>query len=350
MIRELSHAARDQLRKVRATGRRFFFSPSISRAGNLKVPLGVFVEGIRHTRWGRRIRVLQRLFLSPSAQLPAVSAGFCKINSLANFNSAYTHLAGMLGLAGKTPPTGELDFLRSIVNRQAQYPGTIGPSDYFFLTALISILAPKRVAEIGTLTGFSAAIIAAALRRQHGKDSASWIDTIDVRRKCLIDETRPTGFEIAESFPELASMIRVHIPYDSAVISKLAGRDELQIVFIDADHRHPLPLLDLLRVAPYIARGGWIVLHDIQLGTSGRQAIEAGQILSWGAAYGAEWLFGYWPFVKISGGNIGVVQLPNDNSELIPFALRLMSLPFEITGVAARGAWRALYQAFAELV
>jgi len=66
--------------------------------------------------------------------------------------------------------------------------------------------------------------------------------------------------------------------------------------------------------------------------------------------YGAEWLFDRWPFRKISGGNIGAIQLPDDKRTLIPFALRLMSRPFESTGRAARVARRAIYQSFAELI
>jgi hypothetical protein len=116
------------------------------------------------------------------------------------------------------------------------------------------------------------------------------VDAIYVRQKFLIDETRPTGFEIAESFPELVSMIHLHVPHDSTVVNELAKRNELEIAFIDGDHRHPCPLLDLLRLAPYIASAGWIVLHDIQLGTIGCKAIEAGQALRRRWPYGAEWV------------------------------------------------------------
>ena len=38
-------------------------------------------------------------------------------------------------------------------------PGAIGLEDSFFLTAFASILAPRRVVELGTLTGFSAALL-----------------------------------------------------------------------------------------------------------------------------------------------------------------------------------------------
>ena len=256
----------------------------------------------------------------------------------------------MLGRSGASPPAGELEFLQSLLDRPTRYPGTIPPADYLFLTAFVSILAPRRVIEIGTLTGFSAAIIAAALRRRHPEDNASWVDTIDVKAICPVDEARPTGFEVAESFPELASAVRVHVPHDSSIVRELAQRDELELVFIDNGHSHPQPLLDLLRLAPFVRSGGWMVLHDIELGTCGRNAAEAGQAFPHGTPYGAEWLFSYWPFRKISGGNIGAVQLPHDKSALVPFALRLMSMPFEISEGGARAMRRSLYQTFAELL
>ncbi|MFN2622127.1 MAG: class I SAM-dependent methyltransferase [Chthoniobacterales bacterium] len=265
---------------------------------------------------------------------------------MAEFESGYARLAAMLGHAGKTPPPGEIEFLRATVHRPMHYPGTIEASDYFFLTAFVSILVPQRVVEIGTLTGFSAAIIAAALSRQSQDDNPRWVDTIDYAPNCFIDKTRPTGFEIAEAFPELGSMIRLHIPHDSTVVRELARPRELEIVFIDADHQHPLPLLDLLRVAPYIRRGGWIVLHDIQLGTKARKANGGDPTLRWGAAEGAQLVFESWPFGKISGGNIGAIQLPPEKSALIPFALRLMSVPYEIKGDSTKTVDRALHRSF----
>jgi cephalosporin hydroxylase len=314
----------------------------------LKIPLSLFLGAVRDAPRGRRIKLLRELVPCLFETVPGSTAEVCEINSLANFESAYPCLAAMLGQAGKTPPPGEMEFLQSVVHRQIYHPGTIGAKDYFFLTAFVSILAPPRVIEIGTFTGFSAAIIAAALSRQHGNERAAWVDTLDIRPQCQGDEARPTGFEIRELVPSLTSMVRLHIPHDSTFVSQLAKRDELKVVFIDADHRHPRPLLDLLRLAPYVQSGGWIVLHDIRLGTLSRKAIEAGQTLPWGTPYGAEWLFDHWPFRKISSGNIGAIQLPLDKSALIPFALRLMAVPFEIPSKARPR--RALYQTFSQLL
>ena len=69
----------------------------------------------------------------------------------------------------------------------------------------------------------------------------------------------------------------------------------------------------------------------------------------WPASYGAEWLFDQWPFRKISGGNIGAVQLPHEKSALLPFALRMMSIQFEVVRRQARATRRALYESLGAL-
>jgi predicted O-methyltransferase YrrM len=231
-----------------------------------------------------------------------------------------------------------------------RYPGGIGSRDYFFLTALISILAPRRVIEIGTLTGFSTAIIAAAINRQHGNDLEVTVDTIDSHTHCSIDETRRIGFEIPELIPALASTVRVHTGRESDLVRELAAPDEFGLAFIDADHRHPWPLLDVLRLAPYVKKGGWILLHDIQLGTYGKAERDAGNKIEGGTPYGAEWLFDRWPFGKIRSFHIGAIELPQGKHALIPFALNLMKEPFEITGRTAKRVRRALFESFADLV
>jgi predicted O-methyltransferase YrrM len=344
-IRKLSHAARDWLRKLRKAGRAFF-RVDHAAAAVARLPIVILLGAVRNAPRGYRLKIFRRSVPSLLAPRPAKPVEVCEINSLGDFDSAYARLATILGETGKTPSAGELTFLESIGKRRVYYPGTIGPSDYLFLTAFVSILAPQRVVEIGTLTGFSAGVIAAALCRRH---AAGRVDTIDINAECAIDRTRGTGFEIAELFPSLVSMIRLHTPRDSNFASQIARRDELKIAFIDADHRHPRPLLDLLRLTPYVQSGGWILLHDIQWGTIGRRAAEAGQTSRWGASYGAEWLFDRWPFRKISGGNVGAVQLPERKSELIPFALRMMSVPLETAKKQAPCVRRAVYESLAAL-
>ncbi|MEY2564550.1 MAG: hypothetical protein QOH88_2743 [Verrucomicrobiota bacterium] len=279
-----------------------------------------------------------------------------EFKSFEQFEIKYRELATELGCPGKIPAPGEMDFLHAMVDLDdVRYPGGIGSRDYFFITALVSILAPRRVIEIGTLTGFSTAIIAAAIHRQHGAGLPSGrpvitVETIDVHTHCSIDETKKIGFEIPALIPDLASTVRVHTQRESDYARELAAREKFGLAFIDADHRQPWPLLDVLRLAPYVQDGGWILLHDIQLGTHGVKLRDAGEPLEGGTPYGAEWLFDQWPFRKIRSFHIGAIELPSRKADLVPFALRLMEEPFEVTGKAAKRIRRALYRSFSDLM
>jgi predicted O-methyltransferase YrrM len=308
---------------------------------------------------GRRFEVVRRVRGAIQQEKPAGAARYFDVGefkSFEQFEIKYRQLAEELGRPGKIPAPGELDFLHAMVDLDdVRYPGGIGSRDYFFLTALVSILAPRRVIEIGTLTGFSTAIIAAAIHRQHGAGLPSGrreitVETIDAHTHCSIDETKPIGFEIPALVQDLAATVRVHTGCESDLVRELGARDEFGLAFIDADHRHPWPLLDVLRLAPYVQGGGWILLHDIQLGTYGRNQREAGQSLEGGTPYGAEWLFDAWPFRKIRSFHIGAIELPARKSALVPFALDLMGQPFEVTGKAAERIRRALYRSFIDLL
>jgi hypothetical protein len=275
---------------------------------------------------GRRFEVVRRVRGAIQQEKPAGAARYFDVGefkSFEQFEIKYRQLAEELGCPGKIPAPGELDFLHAMVDLDdVRYPGGIGSRDYFFLTALVSILAPRRVIEIGTLTGFSTAIIAAAIHRQHGAGLPPGrreitVETIDAHTHCSIDETKPIGFEIPALVQDLAATVRV---------------------------------LDVLRLAPYVQGGGWILLHDIQLGTYGRNEREAGQSLEGGTPYGAEWLFDAWPFRKIRSFHIGAIELPARKIALVPFALDLMGQPFEVTGKAAERIRRALYRSFIDLV
>ncbi len=124
------------------------------------------------------------------------------------------------------------------------------------------------------------------------------METIDLRANCSIDEARLTGFEIPELIPDLVSTVRVHTGRESDFAREVGTRDEFGLAFIDADHRHPWPLLDVLRLAPYVPAHGWILLHDIQLGTYGGKMRESGESAEWETPFGVEWLFERWPFRK----------------------------------------------------
>jgi predicted O-methyltransferase YrrM len=217
-----------------------------------------------------------------------------------------------------------------------------------FLTAVVSVLAPGRVIELGTASGFSAAVIAAALARQ-GVAGAR-VDTIDLHPRYYADSARPVGYAVEELVPALLPMVRVHMPHGADFATQIAGRDTIGLAFIDANHQHPCPVLDLLLLAPVEKSGGWVLLHDVRLGTLGREAREAGRELAFDAPFGAEWLYEEWPWRKFRGQNIGAIQLPDDKAALIAVALQLMARPFETSPGSHRGLARDLYGSFPALL
>jgi len=280
--------------------------------------------------------------LAPSA------VELCEFHSLKSYEADYRRLARILGRDQGVLAAGEIEFLESVENR-GRHPGTVSLREYLFLSAFASILAPERAVEIGTLAGFSAAIIAAALHRRHPDLKGVLVETIDKNTHSVVENDKQVGFQIPDIIPDFPNAVRVHAPAESEAIKEFAVRGELQLIFIDANHQHPQPLLDLLRAAPYVRSGGWILLHDIKLGTLGRARTEGDRNVRCAASFGAEWLFGHWPFRKIAGRNIGAVQMPVQHTAIIPAALRLMALPFEMEVSSHAIMQRQLYRSFATL-
>ena len=292
-----------------------------------------------------RTQLARTLFPYLFTKLAPSAVESCEFQSLKSYEADYRRLARILGSDQGCLPAGEIEFLESVENRGA-HPGTIGLRDYLFLSAFAGILAPERAVEIGTLAGFSAAIIAAALHRRHPDLKGVLVESIDKNTHSVVENDKRVGFQIPDIIPDFPNAVRVHAPAESEAIKEFAVRGELQLVFIDANHQHPQPLLDLLRAAPYVRSGGWILLHDIKLGTLGR---ASNQNVWRGASFGPEWLFACWPFRKIAGGNIGAVKIPVQKTAIIPTALRLMALPFEMKVSSHAIVQHQLYQSFATL-
>jgi predicted O-methyltransferase YrrM len=240
--------------------------------------------------------------------------------------------------------------LEHLLVHQRNCSGAIGIGDILFLHAFVNVLAPDRVVEIGTLSGFSAAVIADAVAQYQPLESRSVVvDTIDLSQRCLTDQTKPVGFEIPQLVPRLSSRIRVHAGKDARYVEQIARAGELQMVFIDADHQHPRPTLDLIRVAQFVRPRGWVVVHDIELGSLGQRMDAAGTPLEHGAPFGAQWLFEAWPFGKVSGGNIGALRLPSNLRDLVPFALAMLRIPSELEPLPTRRTLEAFFAALVKL-
>jgi predicted O-methyltransferase YrrM len=260
------------------------------------------------------------------------TAAQVNFHDYAGYAANYEELAIVLGHSGRKAQEDDLHLIRGLMTRRTPREGSLNLADTLFLAAMVSILSPERVIEVGTGTGFSSAVMAAMLRRRAGGPCTVCVETIDVKSHYRGDESVHTGGDIATLIPEFASSVRVHSPRKSDFVDQLAKPNELQFGFIDANHRHPCPLLDLLRLARVTRPGGWIALHDVALGSLVAAAECAGKPLPFGGQFGAEWLFQMWPFEKVKSGNSGAIQLPRKKREIQRVVKTLLKLPFETEG------------------
>lgn len=253
------------------------------------------------------------------------------------YRNEYGRLADALGVARTEPAPGEVEFLRAATT-PGRFPfGMMPAPDLFFAGGVASLLRPRLTIEIGTASGFSAAVLAKviALRWQAtgGMPNEKFLHTIDLKAEDQRAEVRPVGYAIAEVTPELCEQIGVHPLHDSSFARELVRGGELTFGLVDGNHQHPWPLHDILQLQTLMPHG-WILLHDIDL-----PAIAGG---AYAPRYGAKHVFDSWPDEKIGAGNIGAVRLPSDRNSLGELSSRLRQLPSEVSPNGWKKCWREI--------
>ncbi len=245
---------------------------------------------------------------------------------LAQYQRAYPKVAAALNSARHAPTEGELAFLKKAAETELPI-GNVGPANLSFLAAVTSAIGATRILEIGTASGASSALLASiaasTLVERNLKPDGILLSTIDKKSHCLFDESKPIGFMIAALAPELVPHIAVHTGQDSFLARSIIQPGSLDLVFIDGNHQHPWPLIDVLNVLPLTRPGAWLILHDTELP---RVAASLGLP----ARYGAKWIFDSWPHRKVGSDNIGAIALPQDHRTLRPFLKEMSAREFEV--------------------
>jgi predicted O-methyltransferase YrrM len=195
--------------------------------------------------------------------------------------------------------------------------------DAEFLLEMVAAYTPAHVIELGVAAGVSSAYLLYALDSLADVDGGRQLTSCDITASCYFDTSHAIGEARQTIYPSPRARWVLDTNMDARRLSQTLAPRSVDLTFIDANHYHPWPLLDLLHVTEIARPESWVVLHDINLPTIAPQV----------TASGAAWLFDSWPFDKLSGGgpqrNIGAVKLPADLKRLVPYALALLDRIWE---------------------
>jgi predicted O-methyltransferase YrrM len=214
--------------------------------------------------------------------------------------------------------------------------GYVSASDAAFLAEMVAAHQPHRIVELGVACGASSAAMLQALDGLPDSEGRV-LYSCDVRSTCYFDEAYETGQACREMYPEPRARWQREFQRDARQILEILPAASVDLTFIDANHAHPWPLLDLLHATAFAKPGSWVVLHDIDL------PIQHPEY----QVFGPRWLFQAWPFNKVKGvgtwTSIGAVQIPGDLSQLVSLALSLLERPWEQAPTPSHAALPAAF-------
>ena len=161
-------------------------------------------------------------------------------------------------------------FCHALYHRQPKWvTGSISYYDtrFLFKTALES--GCRVAVEIGTAAGFSTGVLCRALEMagRLGRIPPDFqVVSYDIARNFYADLTKRVGDAARE---ELSAELLEHVvfknPATALDVRKDYAESGVDLLFIDANHQHPWPTLDLLATLDVLRPGATVLFHDINL-------------------------------------------------------------------------------------
>lgn len=138
---------------------------------------------------------------------------------------------------------------------------SVSADEAIFLRDMCRLAGARVVLEIGTASGLSSALLIKCLETVSGAQ----FRTIDCATTFWDGSGRQTGFLIDEHCAKTtvdARVMRGATAFDAAAVLSDRPAD---LIFIDANHQHPWPLIDTLLTLPNLSPSGVMVHHDLDL-------------------------------------------------------------------------------------
>lgn len=195
--------------------------------------------------------------------------------------------------------------------------GGVSRTDASFLFDLVRAVDPGLILELGVAAGGSTLVMLRTLeaigRPITDGEGEPAVLAFDLHPFCYCARAKPIGSGMLEAAPALARGVRFTPGAISLDLPSALESASVDLAFIDADHRHPWPTVDLLAILPTLRPGAWVALHDIDLPEiASRHEARTGEAVNW-HEHGARLLFNAWPFEKIRScddpSNIGALRV-----------------------------------------
>lgn len=191
--------------------------------------------------------------------------------------------------------------------------GCVSLHDAMFLYDAVRGLSPRRVIEIGVASGGSSTVMLRAL----AGSGDGVLESFDLHPFCYFDRSKPVGCLAREMAPELLDRWNLNVRETAREAGARFAGQNIELAFIDGDHRHPAPTADLLWLLPALAPGAWVILHDVDLpNVAAAHEKRTGEKVNWGQRGGRE-LFEGWPWEKVRGGTVWGTKLPGVEDDAI---------------------------------
>jgi predicted O-methyltransferase YrrM/tetratricopeptide (TPR) repeat protein len=137
------------------------------------------------------------------------------------------------------------------------------PEEYAFLGALVRLIAPRSIVEIGTSTGIGTLVMAAALVDAEPSSAAPRLTTIDLPlgRATFADGLARNRAAVEGLVPAIAGVVEYRLGESHAVLDALIAEGrQADFVFIDGGHSEAVVRGDWVRALALQPRV--VVLHD----------------------------------------------------------------------------------------
>lgn len=198
--------------------------------------------------------------------------------------------------------------------------GAISRADEDFLNAMIDRVRPDRVYEIGVASGTSSAFILNSMSA-YADPAQVWLHSYDLAEMCYYSPADPVGVATKRMVPELLAHWDLQVK--KTVLDVPREREPRTLYFIDANHLHPAPTLDLVALLGRLQPGDYVIYHDINL-----PRLMDGKFPD----TGAQWLFEDWPGPRFASDepipNIGAIMIPEDKALIRTFLTQSLSRPW----------------------